>query len=57
MGLPVFNGEKYLAEALDSILAQTYQDFLLIKSDNASTDNTPSICLAYAAKDKRIRYF
>ncbi len=57
IGLPVFNGENYIEEALDSILAQTYADFELIISDNASTDRTPEICRAYAAKDPRIRYY
>jgi len=57
IGLPVFNGENYLEKALDSILAQTYSDFELIISDNASTDRTAEICRAYAAKDERIRYF
>jgi glycosyltransferase involved in cell wall biosynthesis len=55
IGMPVFNGERYLEEALHSILAQTYQDFELIISDNASTDSTWEICQAYAAKDRRIR--
>jgi len=53
----VFNGEKYLEEALNSILAQTYTDFELIISDNASTDRTQQICRAYAAMDSRIRYY
>ena len=57
IGLPVYNGENYLREALDSILAQTYSDFELIISDNASTDSTPQICQAYANKDQRIRYY
>jgi len=57
IGLPVFNGEKYLEEALDSILAQTYPGFEIVISDNASTDHTPQICRAYAAKDSRIRYY
>jgi glycosyltransferase involved in cell wall biosynthesis len=57
IGLPVFNGENYLEEALDSILAQTYTDFELIISDNASTDGTEEICRAYATKDRRIRYY
>lgn len=57
IGLPVFNGEKYLEEALDSILAQTYPNFELIISDNASTDHTQRICRAYATKDSRIRYY
>ena len=57
IGLPVFNGENYLEETLDSILAQTYTNFELIISDNASTDRTEEICRAYAAKDRRIRYY
>jgi glycosyltransferase involved in cell wall biosynthesis len=57
IGLPVFNGENYLAEALDSLLGQTFPDFELIISDNASTDRTEEICRSYAAKDRRIRYY
>ena len=57
IGLPVFNGENYLEAALDSLLAQTYSDFELIISDNASTDRTQEICQAYATKDPRIRYY
>ena len=57
VGLPVFNGQKYLKEAIDSILAQTYPDFELIICDNASTDETEKICRSYAATDTRIRYF
>lgn len=57
IGLPVYNGEKYLEEALESILAQTYTGFELIISDNASTDRTPDICQAYVIKDPRIRYY
>lgn len=57
IGLPVYNGERFLAEALDSLLAQTFEDFELVISDNASTDGTEEICRAYAAKDNRIRYF
>lgn len=57
IGMPVYNGEKYLTEALDSILAQSYSDFELIISDNASTDRTPEICLRFAARDSRIRYY
>ena len=57
IGLPVYNGERFLAEALDALLAQTYQNFELIISDNASTDATESICWAYAARDQRIRYY
>jgi glycosyltransferase involved in cell wall biosynthesis len=57
IGMPVFNGEKYIEEALDSILNQTFPCFELIISDNASTDRTQQICLDYAAKDRRIRYY
>ena len=57
IGLPVYNGENFLEFALDSILGQTFQDFELIISDNASTDATESICRRYAAKDSRIRYY
>ena len=57
IGMPVFNGENYLAEALDSLLTQTFSDFELIISDNASTDKTEEICRAYAVRDQRIRYF
>jgi glycosyltransferase involved in cell wall biosynthesis len=56
VGLPVFNGEPFIAEAIDSILAQTFEDFELVISDNASTDRTQEICLAYAEKDDRVRY-
>jgi glycosyltransferase involved in cell wall biosynthesis len=57
VGLPVYNGEKYLSEALDALLGQSYSDFELIISDNASTDRTEEICRRYAARDPRIRYF
>jgi glycosyltransferase involved in cell wall biosynthesis len=57
IGLPVYNGEEYLRKCLDSILAQTYQDFELIISDNASLDNTAVICREYALRDSRIRYY
>ena len=57
IGLPVFNGEKYLEQAIDSILTQTYTDFELIICDNSSTDKTQNICLNYAKKDNRIHYF
>ncbi|MDQ3886177.1 MAG: glycosyltransferase family 2 protein, partial [Actinomycetota bacterium] len=56
IGLPVYNGERYLAESLDALLGQTYEDFELIISDNASTDGTEDICRRYAAQDNRIRY-
>ncbi|MEM9215756.1 MAG: glycosyltransferase family A protein [Cyanobacteria bacterium P01_F01_bin.150] len=56
IGMPVYNGERFLRRALDSILAQTFKDFELIISDNASTDGTGKICQEYANRDKRIRY-
>jgi glycosyltransferase involved in cell wall biosynthesis len=56
LGMPVFNGEKYLALTLDAILAQTYTDFEVVISDNGSTDSTQQICESYAAKDQRIKY-
>lgn len=56
IGMPVYNGEKFLRRSLDSILAQTFTDFELIISDNASTDSTAVICNEYVKKDKRIRY-
>lgn len=56
IGLPVHNGETFLREAVDSVLAQTYGDWELIISDNASTDATSDIARAYAAADSRISY-
>lgn len=56
IGMPVYNGEKYIKEALDSVLLQTYKNFELIISDNGSTDKTEEICLEYAKKDSRIKY-
>lgn len=56
IGLAVFNGEKYIREAIDSILAQTFTDFELIISDNASTDRTEEICRDYVVRDPRVRY-
>src|SRR5262249_19254785 len=56
-GLFVYNGERFLEEALQSILNQTFTDFELIISDNASTDRTGEIAQAYAKRDDRIRYY
>ncbi|MBN1452608.1 MAG: glycosyltransferase family 2 protein [Anaerolineales bacterium] len=56
IGLPVYNGEQHVRRALDSLLAQDYENFELIISDNASTDGTPAICQEYAARDRRIQY-
>lgn len=57
IGLPVYNGERYLAVMIDSILTQTYQDFELIISDNCSTDRSQEISRQYATQDSRVRFF
>jgi glycosyltransferase involved in cell wall biosynthesis len=54
--MPVYNGANFLSQALESLLAQTYTDFELVVSDNASTDATPDICRSFAATDSRVRY-
>jgi glycosyltransferase involved in cell wall biosynthesis len=56
IGLPVYNGQRYLKETLDSILAQTFTDLELIICDNCSTDQTQQICEEYASADPRVRY-
>jgi glycosyltransferase involved in cell wall biosynthesis len=56
LGLPTHNGERFLAQSLDALLAQTFTDFELIISDNASTDRTAEIARQYEAKDRRVRY-
>jgi glycosyltransferase involved in cell wall biosynthesis len=56
IGLPVYNGERYLARALESLLSQTFADFEIIVSDNASTDRTPEIIQEFARQDPRIRW-
>ena len=56
IGLPVYNGEAHLRACLDSLLAQTCEDFVVIVSDNASTDGTAEIAREYASADARVRY-
>ncbi len=56
VGLPVYNGEAYLALAIESVLAQTLGDLELIISDNASTDGTEAIVRDFARRDARVRY-
>ena len=56
IGMPIYNGELFISETLDSLLAQTFTDYELIISDNASVDGTEMICRKYVANDKRIRY-
>lgn len=57
LGLPIYNGENFVREAIDSILTQTFTDFELVITDNGSTDKTQEICEAYAAQDARVKYF
>jgi len=56
VGVPVFNSERFLEKTLQALLKQTFSDFELIISDNASTDRTADICLRLARADLRIRY-
>ena len=57
IGMPVYNGKQFLRTAIDSVLAQTYEDFELVISNNGSTDGSDDICRWYVARDSRIRYF
>ena len=57
IGMPIYNSEKYLRQALDSLLAQDYSNFELIISDNGSTDQTAKICQEYVDRDKRVHYY
>jgi glycosyltransferase involved in cell wall biosynthesis len=57
IGIPVFNGQEFLPELLDSLLAQTFGDFEILICDNASGDQTSEICREYERRDSRIRYF
>lgn len=54
--LPTYNGASYIREAIDSVLNQSYHDWELIVTDDASTDNTGEIVREYVAKDARVRY-
>src|SRR5262245_47444604 len=56
IGLPVCNGEDLLPEAIEALLGQSYKDFELIISDNASTDRTAEICRGYEERDSRVHY-
>jgi glycosyltransferase involved in cell wall biosynthesis len=56
VGIPVHNGERYIAQAIESILDQTYGDFELLISDNSSSDGTEEICRSYLARDERVIY-
>ncbi len=54
--MPVYNGEEFVRQAIESHLAQTLGDFELVITDNHSTDGTEAICREYAARDRRVRY-
>ena len=56
VGIPVYNGEQYIQKAINSVLTQSYTNFELIISDNASTDSTEEICKKFVQKDSRIKY-
>ncbi len=56
IGMPVYNGEHTIRNAIESVLSQTYSNFVFIISDNASTDATSEICRYYAGRDKRVMY-
>jgi glycosyltransferase involved in cell wall biosynthesis len=56
IGIPVFNGQEFLPELLDSLLAQTFRDFEILICDNASSDRTQQICCEYQRCDARIHY-
>ena len=55
--IPVYNGEKFIRDALDSALFQTYENFEILISDDSSTDATERICKEYSNKDTRIKIF
>lgn len=57
IGMPVYNGERFIGQALDSLLSQTFHDFEIIICDNGSKDRTEEICLEYARRDPRVRYY
>jgi glycosyltransferase involved in cell wall biosynthesis len=56
IGVPVYNGERYLPHALENLLAQSFQDYEIVVADNGSRDRTPEICRSYAMQNSRIRY-
>jgi glycosyltransferase involved in cell wall biosynthesis len=57
IGLPVYNGDEFLEQAIESLLGQTFTDFELLISDNASSDRTEEICRRFAARDPRVQYW
>lgn len=57
IGMPAYNGERFIGEAIDSLISQSYTDWTLLISDDASTDSTQTICRKYVEKDNRIVYY
>jgi glycosyltransferase involved in cell wall biosynthesis len=57
VGMPVYNGEEFIGEAIRSILDQSFRNIELIICDNASADSTGDICRKFAAADNRVRYY
>ena len=55
--LPIYNGEKYMRQSIDSIIGQTYQNWELLIVDDSSTDGTAAIAAEYVQKDSRIQYY
>lgn len=56
VGMPVYNGERFVGQALDSLVAQSFTDLEIVISDNASDDGTAAICAEYVRRDARVRY-
>lgn len=56
IGLPVYNGEAFIAEAIETLLSQSFEDFEIIVSDNASTDATGAVVRKFVERDSRVRY-
>ena len=56
MVMPVYNGERYLVDTIESILNATCKDFELLLIDDGSSDGSAGICARYMAQDKRVRY-
>jgi glycosyltransferase involved in cell wall biosynthesis len=55
--IPVYNGERHLAECLESVLAQDFHDLEILVADDGSTDASPDIIQGFATRDRRIRWW
>ncbi|MEK7180185.1 MAG: glycosyltransferase [Patescibacteria group bacterium] len=56
IGMPAYNGERFISQAIESLIGQTYTDWVMLISDDTSKDRTQAICEEYARKDARIKY-